>query len=342
MRRKLTRVALAACLIALLVPAFAMATGTKEATAAKKVKVIYIPISTGIPYFDPIIAAMKQAVTDLGGEFASTAPDSPDPTSQIPYIRAAIQQGFDVIYISPNSPDALLSVLDEAKSKGIHVLMVNDDIIGNESHREAAIMNTNYDDLAKELFMTFAKLLNYSGDFTIASSTTDAPYQNNQIRIYKELMANDPQLKNMNLVEITYDQADPTKSLTVAETTLQKYPNLKGILCPNSVAIVATCQAVENAGVQKKVLAYGTGTPNQMRDFIKRGTTPSFYIWDTTRTGYVAGYFAVGVARGTIKIAKGATFEVPGYGTIKIGDKNLIYAGPPLKVDKTNIDKYNF
>ena len=42
--------------------------------------------------------------------------------------------------ISPNSPDALNEVLDQAKAKGITIITVDADLVGNESHRDAAVL----------------------------------------------------------------------------------------------------------------------------------------------------------------------------------------------------------
>ena len=62
---------------------------------------------------------------------------------QIPFVKAQVQRGVNVIAISPNSPDALNQVLDRARKKGILVLSVNGDMTGNEEYRDAAILPTD-------------------------------------------------------------------------------------------------------------------------------------------------------------------------------------------------------
>ncbi|QGP91601.1 Autoinducer 2-binding protein LsrB [Neomoorella glycerini] len=317
------------------------ASSSQSGSAQKQIKVVYIPISTGIPYFNPIIEGFKKASQELGFEFTMTAPDQADPTSQIPYIKAQIQRGVDVIAISPNSSDALISVLKEARDKGIKIITVNDDIKGNEKYREASIIGTNYDELARQMTIKFAEFLKYKGKFAILSSTTDAPFQNNSIKITKEVLQ-DPKYKDMQLVEIAYGNDEPQKSLTEAEALLQKYPDLAGILSPTSVGIVAAAQAVENAGVQNKVVAYGNGTPNQLKTFIKKGVIPGAMLWDTYRIGYVAGYFAYNLVKGEAKGEEGFKFKVPKYGDVEVGKFGTIYAGPPLVFDKSNVDQYDF
>jgi rhamnose transport system substrate-binding protein len=318
-----------------------MSSCSKANVAAKKIKICFITVSTGNPYFDPIISGMKKACADLGAEFTSVAPATADPTSQIPLINSQVQQGVNAICISPNSVDALLPALANAKAKGVKIITVSEDITGNEGDRLAAVMCANYDDLGKNSFEEFAKEMNYTGSFVVESSTTDAPFQNHQIQIYKDLLQQD-QFKNMKLLEIDYGNDDANKSLSDCETLLQKYSDLKGIMCPTTVAIVGAAQAVENADKQGKVVVYGLGTANQSRDFIKSGVEQGCMLWDTYRTGIVAGTLAYDIVKGTVTPKVGVSFDVKGYSAVTFTTNNTIYAGPPLALDKSNIDQYNF
>ena len=49
-------------------------------------------------------------------------------------------EGEPPVAIAPNSPDAMNQALDAARAKGILVLAVNGDLVGNESHRDANIL----------------------------------------------------------------------------------------------------------------------------------------------------------------------------------------------------------
>jgi rhamnose transport system substrate-binding protein len=87
----------------------------------------------------------------------------------------------------------------------------------------------------------------------------------------------------------------------------------------------------------------GLGTPNQMRPFIKDGTVKAFQLWSPYNEGLLTSYFASGVKAGTIKIAEGQSFEVPGLGKVTIGPHNVINTQAELTTfDASNIDKFNF
>jgi rhamnose transport system substrate-binding protein len=306
------------------------------------IKVTYIPITSGIPYFDPIIQGMKDAVEKRGGEFSMIAPNEVSPTSQIPLIKTQIQRDVDVICISPNSVDAMNEVLAEAREKGIKVLTVNDDILGHEEYRDGSILSADYNRLAEDSFKVFAEKMGHKGTFVVLSSTTDAPFQNNQIAIYKSIMSRDAKYAEMEMVEVLYGNDEPLKSLTEAEAALQKYPDLDGIMSPTTVGVIAAAQAVENADKQDQITVYGLGTPNQCRNYIKSGVLAGAMLWDTYRTGYVAGDIAIQLAKGVLVLSKGSEVAVDAYSSVKVLANNVMYAGPPLDLGVENIDKHDF
>jgi len=308
---------------------------------AKGLHVVYIPIQTGNPYFDPISQGLQDVVEAAGGTYEMTAADVVDPTAQIPLIKAQIQKGVDVICISPTSVDALNDVCDEARAAGITVIMLNDDITGNESHRDACVIGTNYEEVGYRSIEVFKDIMNGEGDFVVISATTDSPFQNRQIEIYKEMLAK-PEYSKLNLLEVVYGNDEPEKSLTEAQAAIQKYDTLKGLLCPTTVAYIAACQAVQNAGLEGKVLVYGTEFPNQANEFLKSGVSQGAILWDTYRMGVVAGELCKAIVFDGFEIKEGATFNAGKYGEAVISAKNIIYGGPPLELTADNVDDYNF
>ena len=205
--------------------------------------------------------------------------------------------------------------------------MLNDDITGNESHRDACVVGTDYEQVGYRSIEIFKDIMEGKGDFVVLSATTDSPFQNMQIGIYKEKLA-EADYAGMKLVEVLYGNDEPEKSLTEAQAAIQKYPNLKGLICPTTVAYVAACQAVENAGKAGKVLVYGTAFPNQSREFLKSGVSQGAILWDTYGMGCVAGELCKAIVFDGFEIKEGATFNAGKYGDIKVLANNKIFGGP--------------
>ncbi|WP_374624428.1 substrate-binding domain-containing protein [Devosia sp.] len=319
---------------------FAMVTG---ALAADPIKIVYIGKNTGNPYFDSITGGFEDACEKLGCEFEFVAPATAEATSQIPFIEAQIQRGVNVIGIAPNSPDALNQVLDAAKAKGILVLTVNGDLVGNESHRDATILPVDFTKTGPNQIELTGSLIGYEGEIAILSATTEAPDQNTWIAAMNETLKNDPKYAKMTLVATVYGDDQPEKSTTEMEALLANYPNLKAVIAPTTVGIAAAAQVVQSRGIADKVAVTGLGLPSEMRDFIKDGTVKAFQLWSPYNEGWLAVHFALGVLDGSIKNEVGNTFEVENLGTIKIEEKNAMNTQAELTTfDINNIDNFNF
>ena len=323
-----------------LTAALALTTG---ALAADPLKIVYIGKNTGNPYFDSITGGFEDACKKLGCDFKFVAPATAEATSQIPFIEAQIQRGVNVIGIAPNSPDAIVKALDSARAKGILVLTVNGDITGNESHRDATILPTNFDKVGGDQVEMVGSLIGYEGEIAILSATTEAPDQNKWIVGMKDTLAKDAKYAKMKLVATVYGDDQPEKSTTEMEALLSNYPNLKGVIAPTTVGIAAAAQVVQQRKLADKVHVTGLGLPSEMRPFIKDGTVKAFQLWSPYNEGWLSVYFAKGVLDKSVKNEVGATFDVPTLGKTTINKGNSINTQASLTTfDAKNIDEFHF
>jgi rhamnose transport system substrate-binding protein len=312
-------------------------------------KIVFIPKNTGNPYFKDVIRGFEDASKEIKADFVTTGPATGDATSQISYIKDQIQRGVDVIAIAANSPDALNPVLDEAKSKGITVIAVDSDIAGNESHRDVAVLPTDFSKLGASQVELLGSLIGYEGPIAILSATTDAPNQNAWIAVMKDTLTQ-PKYAKMKLVDIVYGNDDAEKSTTVCEALLSKHPDLRGIISPTSVGLAASAQTVQLAGVYpggphatgKGVQLTGLSTPNQLKKFVQNGTVTSFQLWSPRDMGYIATYLGQQIHSKKLKPAEGVEFNAGTLGKRTIGKLNVVAAGALLTFDKSNIEKYDF
>ncbi len=312
-----------------------------QAAAAKPVKIVFIPKSAGIPYFDSLHQGFQKACQEIGCEYTTVAPATAEATSQIPFIKEQIQRGVDVITIAPNSPDALNQVFDEARAKGIVVMIVNSDIPGSEAHRDVAVLPMDFNITGSSQVELMGSLIDYKGKIAILSATTDAPDQNFWVQGMKEALKN-PKYKDMQLVDVVYGNDEPQKSLTECEGLMTKYPDLRGIISPTTVGIAACGGGVQSAKRAPQLQLTGLGLPSQMRQYIKDGTVTAFALWSPYDEGYLSGYLAVGLATKQITPGPGAKFTVPNLGERDFKTNNVVITGPPTIFNKDNIDNFNF
>ncbi len=314
-------------------------TTSSTGNSGGKKSVVYIPKNSGNAYFDPVIDGFKKVAAEKGFDFTTVAPADAGATSQIPFIEAQIQQGVSVIAISPNSPDALNLELKKARDKGIKVITIDADV-SNEDARDAVVLPIDFSTIGPSQIDLMSSLIGGKGDIAILSATTNAPNQNAWIAGMKQALTL-PKYQGLKLVEVAYGNDESQKSQRETEGLLNKYPNLKGIIAPTTVGVVAAAQTLKTKQV-KTVQLTGLGMPKQMSGFVKDGTVQKFALWDPGKMGYAAGYLAAGLLDNSIKATSGGTFKAGELGTLKFDAKKTVAAGAPLVFDAKNVDQYKF
>jgi len=319
------------------------------AAAKSGVSMVFIPKSSANAYFDNLGTGIDEAKKTMGFESTTQAPAAADATSQLSVIKDQVQRGVNAIILSSNSPDALNVALDEARGKGVKLITVDSDLTGNETHRDVGVMPVDPKTIGPSQIELLGKLMNYEGEFAILSATADAPNQNAWIEGMKETLK-DAKYAKMKLVATVYGDDEAQKSSTETEGLLTKYPNLKGILSPTSVGLAAAAQVIENAGVYPGgehaknggLILTGLSTPDQLRKAVEKGVIQSFQLWVPADAGFVAASIANDLCQKKIEIKPGSMIKVPGKGDLKVEDKNIVFVGPLITFDKSNIDKYHF
>ena len=306
----------------------------------KGLKVFIIPKNLGNNYFTTADSAKSggaiAALDELGESGTETSGTAATPASQIPAIQAAIAKGANVLIVSATDPTALCPTLNEAMKKGITVVTYDSDAPGCRdlfvNQASAAEIGTSEVDL-------MAKELNDTGEIGIVSAAATATNQNAWIGYMKQELAKYP---NMKLVSIVYGNDDPPTATQVTEGLLEKYPNLKGIISPTTVGILAAAQVVSTPKWKGKVIVTGLGTPDEMKTYVANGVAPAFILWNPANLGYLAAYAAVYLASKKITGAAGQTFTAGKLGKYTIGADNTVLLGPPTVFNSSNVNNFNF
>ena len=340
--KRMTKLALAAlCLV--LAMAFLACGGGKPAADSGKLKIYFIPNNLGNPYFDALSSGFDQAIAELGAdkfEYHYVGPAQAGATDQIEYIEAAVQNKAFAIFLAANSENALNATLDDARAAGVRLYIINQDIPGSESHRDAAIMPVDFNKIGDAQIELAGGYIGYEGEIAILSATTSAPDQNHWIDGMKAALQ-DPKYANMTLVDVVYGDDQPEKSTTEMEALLNKYPNLKAVICPTTVGIAASTKVVQTRQVADKVKVTGLGLPSEMKQYVEDGTSPGFQLWDPPKQGYMAVYMCWEEKNGNFEPAPGATLNAGKYGPMTIRPNGQIMAlEEPKTFDKNNLQDF--
>jgi rhamnose transport system substrate-binding protein len=332
-RRALLRAVSAGSVVGMLP---AMAPGL--ARAETKLRIAMVVKVLGISYFDVTRDGGQAAANELGDvELIYTGPTKPTVEDQIQIIDSLIAQRVDALVISANDATALVPTARKATQRGVKVLSFDSGIA-----REGRIMHVNapHDDLigANDVKM-IAKTLNGEGEVAILSATSQATNQNIWIDKMKEEWKK-PDYAKMPLVAVVYGDDVVDKSYREAQGLFKAHPNLRGIISPTAVGIVAAAKAVADAGLTGKVFVTGHGLPSEMKPAVLSGVTETFQLWNPADLGYAAVMYAGLIARGQTTGAAGSTTKIGKLGDMTVEADGNAYLKDLLVFDKANIDQY--
>ena len=306
--------------------------------AADKLRIAMVVKTLGNAFFDACHDGGEEAAKELGNiELIYTGPTKPTAEDQIAVIDSLIAQKVNAIAISANDPNALVPVCKKAMDKGITVISFDSGVA--PAGRILQLDPSNTALIGAKCVQMMAKTLNNEGEVAILSATAQATNQNAWIVEMKKEWAK-PEYAKMKLVTTVYgdDQAD--KSYREAQGLFKAYPNLKGIIAPTSVGIVAAAKAVVDAGLVGKVYVTGLGLPSEMKGAVLAGATDTFAIWNPIDLGYCATMIAALIAEGKATGKPGTTIHVGRMGDIQIGDDGSAAMSAPYVFDKSNIEKF--
>ncbi len=313
-----------------------------SAPAAGDLSVTFIPKQVNNPYFDAAATGAEKAAGELGGTFTQIGPSAAT-EPQVPYIQDATTQGVSAIGISVNDPDAVVPALTAARDAGIKV--VGYDSSPAVGAYDVFVNQVDFSGVGVLLADWACELApDCTGEIAVLSAAATAANQNEWIALMEQTLT-EPKYAGLTLVDTVYGDDDPTTSTTQANALLANHPNLKVIVAPTTVGILAAAQVVSQAGKSDAVKVTGLGFPNDMREYVKDGTSPVFGLWSVPDLGYLTYQIAAKLVAGEITGAEGETFSVAGLNgdqPYTIGPDSVVVLGPAFRFDETNIDEFDF
>ena len=306
--------------------------------SAANIRVAMVVKALGIGFFDACRDGGMEAAKELGDvELIYTGPTKTTAEDQIAVIDSLIAQKVDAIAISANDPNALVPVCKKAMERGIKVISFDSGVA-----KDGRIMHLNPSNnalIGTKCVQMMAKTLNNEGDVAILSATAQATNQNIWIEEMKKEWAK-PEYAKLKLVATVYGDDVADKSYRETEGLLKAYPNLKGIIAPTSVGIVAAAKAIVDKGLVGKVFVSGLGLPSEMKGAVIAGATDTFAIWNPIDLGYSATMIAAMIVKGTATGAAGSSVKAGRMGEIKIDENGDAAMADPFTFDKSNIEQF--
>ncbi len=306
-----------------------------QAAAAENVKVALVVKALGIGFFEAAAKGAEEAAKELGDvEVIYTGPTDTTAEGQIEVINSLIAQGVNAIAVSANDKDALVPTLKKAMERGITVISWDSGVAP-----EGRMMHLNPSSnalIGNTIIKLAADHMPEGGDVAILSASATATNQNIWIEEAKKVL---PNYSGVNLVATVYGDDLADKSYREAQGLMATYPNLKAIIAPTTVGILASCQAVTDAGKIGQINVTGLGLPSEMAGCVESGATQSFAIWNPIDLGYAATMLSYNIVKGAA-VGDGAEIGMGRMGTAKLDANGEAAMSDPFTYDKSNIEQF--
>ena len=302
---------------------------------AENKKIALVVKALGIGFFDAANKGAQEAAKELGDvDIIYTGPTTTTAEGQIEVINSLIAQKVDAIAVSANDADALVPALKKAMDRGIKVISWDSGVAkdGRMLH-----LNPSSNPLIGNMIIKLAAdNLPEGGDVAVLSATATSTNQNTWIAEMNKVL---PNYKGINVVATVYGDDLADKSYRETQGLIQKYPNLKAIIAPTSVGIVAAAQAVTDAGKVGQINVTGLGLPSEMAGHVKSGASKSFAIWNPIDLGYSAAMLSYQLINGA-EAKPGAEIKMGRMGTLKLDDNLEGAMSDPFVYDAKNVEEF--
>ena len=304
--------------------------------SAQDMRIALVVKALGIGFFEAAAIGAEEAAAELGGvEIIYTGPTDTTAEGQIEVINALIAQKVDAIAISANDLDALVPALKKAMDRGITVISWDSGVAtaGRQMH-----LNPSSNSLIGNMIIKLAAdHLPDGGDVAVLSASATATNQNIWIEEMNKVLENYP---GINVVAVVYGDDLADKSYREAQGLMARFPDLKAIISPTTVGIVAAAQAVTDAGKIGEINVTGLALPSEMAGHIDSGASISFAIWNPIDLGYAATMIAYNLAKGNDVAEAGKTISMGRMGDVLLDDDLSGAMSDPFVYDASNVHDF--
>lgn len=317
------------------------ATEDDTATEETSLRIGLVTKVAGHPIFEGITDGAVAAGAIYGDTIDSQGPTDATAEKQVEIINNFIAQKVDCIAISACDPDAVSPALKKAMEAGIIVVSYDSDV--NVDARSLYVNCFDTDSIGKQMVDAAYEATGGEGQIAILSASANATNQNAWIAAMETYLKED-KFKDLELVATVYGDDQMDKSLQEANGLIKSYPDLKCIISPTGVGVIAAAKAVQDAELGGKIVVTGLGLPSQTAEYIKSGVINKAFLYNPYDVGYIAELAARAIALGNATGAEGDIIKVDDMGERSVslglnGETQIIVdQAPEFNID--NIDDW--
>lgn len=314
-----------------------LAVPTTTVSAQDGTRIAFIPQIAGIPYYVAMREGADRAAEELGVTYVQEGPTSTNAADQLRIFESFVNQGFDVIAISPLDEESLRPAITEAIEAGIIVLTSDAD--APNSDRQYFVAQARDQDLGYTLLDEAVARIGDEGKIAIVSDSPTIQSMQNWIAAIEERAAST--YPNIEIVSVDHTDGTAARAYQFATDAMTRNPDLLAVLGMASTTCPGIAQAVEAADAIGDVLSAGYCSPNTARAYIESGAMPYSVLWNPADLGYLTVWVGEHLVNGgSIE----EVMDVPGLADpiTYTPEDGIILLGPPTVFTIDNVNDFDF
>ena len=234
--------------------------------AGDEVKIAYIAHDIGTPNNQ----GWKEGIERECGSWSNIKVDSygaeESAETQVQIMTDCINQGYNAIILQCSDGTALAPSVKQAEEAGIPVITVNLDCSSDTVH-SALVMAVDYD-AGRMAAEKMAEQLGEEGDIAIIQGVPGLTRTDNLEQGFRDTIANFP---NINIVDAQSASFQKDTAMTVMNSFLQSYPDLKGVFAINDAMAEGAALAAESANKKGEICIWGADGEKDALAMIESG-----------------------------------------------------------------------
>lgn len=309
-----------------------------ETSSEEQVMVTVVKAQT-IPWFQRMEVGVQAFAERTGIDARQEGADDVSPEKQVQIVQDLIAQKPTAITVVPNSPEALSSVLKQARDQGIIVVSHEATGIENVDIDIEAFDNPSY---GSEIMDNLADCMGGKGEYVqFVGGLTAKTHMEWVGAAFENQTENFPDMTRVETpIESTDDQGTAYER---AKEVLAKYPNIAGFQGSAGNDVPGIARAVQEAGLEDQVCVMGTSIPSVANQYLADGSIDKIFFWDPAMAGEAMLAIAEILADGGT-IEEGTDLGVEGYNSLKKleGYDNVFVGEASVAADAEAAAEYDF
>ena len=236
-----------------------------KVTPAKKYKIAVILKNFTNPFWLTHQKAAEQAGKDLGVEVTVLAPTKPDNVEeQVRIVEDSISKKVDAVVIAPANTQAIAAGVEKLNAAKIPVVYDN---TRGEGGAFVAYIGADNILVGRTMAEEMVKRMNGKGKLLVLEGMPGQQTADDRLKGVKEILAKNPGIEYISQTgKWTLDEGR-----TVAENTLQRWPDLNAVLCIGGEMALGAAEAVKAAGKEGKIIISSMDVYPAQQDALKAG-----------------------------------------------------------------------